>query len=271
MSKAKVIRDLRYAEAHERHVGDLWLPERPLEGAPPVLLIHGGGWNALTKESIEPVAHLAVTEGRSVFSINYRLLDHAPWPACRDDCVTAARFVLAGGLVAHGLPTPTHGKLLVVGASAGGHLAMMTGLALGAHACISIISLAGPSRVDPRDDVSKSAILQPGFLGTFFGREKPPATSDFATASPSALVDADAPPLHIIHSRNDRLVPTSHSKEATAAWRAAGVPARIDWFDGPGDLHGFWTTDDFATRKLIPPLAKMLRAVLAPAASQTAA
>lgn len=254
-----ITRDIPYGSTHERQAGDLFLPARPLAGAPPVLLIHGGGWNALTKESLEPVARLAIAEGLSVFSINYRLLDHAPWPACRDDCVAAARFVLSGGLAPHGLPAPAGGKLLVVGASAGGHLAMMTGLALGSRACAGIVSMAGPSRVDPRDDVSKSAILQPGFLKKFFDHAEPPTADELTAASPSALVTAEAPPLHILHSRNDQLVPLSHSEEAAAAWRAAGVASKIEYFDGPGDLHGFWNSDDLRTRELIPDLDRLLR------------
>ncbi|MFH1496700.1 MAG: alpha/beta hydrolase [Verrucomicrobiota bacterium] len=257
-----ITRHIPYADAHERHIGDLFFPERPLAGAPPVLLIHGGGWNAMTKESLDPIARLATAEGRAVFSINYRLLDHAPWPACRDDCVAAARFLLADGLAPHGLAAPATGQLLVVGASAGGHLAMMTGLALGAHACTGIVSLAGPSRVDPRDDVSKSAICQPGFLAKFFGGDKQPSAVELRDASPAALVTPAAPPLRILHSKNDLLVPPTHSEEAAAAWRAAGVPARIDYFDGPGDLHGFWDSDDLAKRELIPVMAALIREAL---------
>lgn len=262
MTTTGSIQNIPYADAHERRVGDLFLPPRPRPDAPPVLLIHGGSWNSMSKEALDPVARLFVAAGRAVFNVNYRLLDHAPWPACRDDCVDAARFVLAGGLAAHGLPAPP--KLLVCGASAGGHLAMLTGLALGARACAGIVSLAGPSRVERRDDSPASAISGEDFLEKFFGRAAPPSPAEFASASPSALVASDAPPLVCIHSRNDRLVPPAHSEEAVAAWRAAGVDARLDYFDGPGDLHGFWTPGDLQTRDLIPPVAALLRRTAAP-------
>lgn len=255
-------RDIPYAAAHGRQAGDLFLPARPIPGASPVLLVHGGGWSSMSKESLSPMARLAAGVGRYVFNINYRLLPHAPWPACRDDCVSAARFVLAGGLRAHGLPAQVGGKLLVVGASAGGHLAMMTGLALGARACSGIVSLAGPSRVDPRGDVSASAICAPDFHRRFFGKTEPPAAAELRSAAPSALVTGDAPPLHVLHSKNDRLVLPVHSEEALAAWRAAGVAASVDWFNGPGDLHGFWDSDDLATRELVPVLAALVRRVL---------
>ncbi len=255
--------DIAYADAHGRQIGDLCVPARPLRGAPPVLLVHGGGWNSMSKESLAPLARLAAAEGRYVFNINYRLLTHAPWPACRDDCVSAARFVLAGGLRAHGLPAPVGEKLLVVGASAGGHLAMMAGLALGARACAGVVSLAGPSRVDPRGDVSASVICEPGFHRRFFGKAEPPTAAETGSASPAALVTGEAPPLHVLHSKNDRLVLPVHSEEALAAWRAVGVAASVDWFDGPGDQHGFWDSADLATREPVPVLAALLRRVLA--------
>lgn len=263
-----LLRDLPYGPG-PRHLGDLHLPapraarvtHAPLPA--PVLLIHGGGWNSLGKESLDPVARLAVAEGRDVFSINYRLLDHAPWPACRDDCVAAARFILAGGLAAHGLCAPPDGKLLVCGASAGGHLAMLAGLALGARACSGIVSLAGPSRVSPGpDDTVASAIRLPAFLATFFGPAAPPSPDALASASPSASVTADAPTLRCIHNRRDLLVPPAHSVEAVAAWRAAGATAQLDFFDGPDDLHGFWTPGDLQTRQLIPVVTDLLRAAL---------
>jgi len=256
-----VFRDLPYGTG-PRQLGDLHLPGSRPPGVPaaPVLLIHGGGWNSLSKESLDPIARLMVAGGRSVFSINYRLLDQAPWPACHEDCVAAARFMLAGGLAPNGLLAPQEGHILVVGASAGGHLAMLTGLSLGSNACAGIVSLAGPSRVAPGPaDTAASAVRTPGFLQRFFGITGEPASADLRAASPSAQVNFNAPPLHILHSRNDRLVPLAHSEEAITAWRAAGVPAHLEIFDGPGEQHGFWTSNDLQTRDLNPQLDHLLR------------
>lgn len=254
-----------------RHVGDLLPPASPVAGAAPVLLVHGGGWNSMSKESLAPVARLAAEAGRAVFSINYTLIGQAPFPACRDDCVRAARFVLDGGLASRGLPAPE--KLLVCGASAGGHLALLAALALGARACSGAISLAGPSRILPGpDDTEASAISGDPFRATFFGLRGPaqtPAAATVRDATPSALAGPDAPPLLCIHSLNDRLVPLSHSTEAVAAWRSAGASANLVTFDGPGAAHGFWTDGDLSTRQLIPPLRALLLDALRPGAFST--
>lgn len=201
----------------------------------------------MNKEAMHCLARLLQARGRPVYCINYRRLPEAPWPACTDDCTDAAHFMLDGGLAAYGLPAT--GQVIVCGASAGGHLAMMTGLALGCERCPGIISLAGPSRVERKDDVSSSAICVEGFFERFFGTPEEPSAALLASASPSALVTRNAPPLWCIHSHNDRLVLPTHSEEAASAWRQAGIQAAIEYFDGIGQLHGFWTNDDIKLRE----------------------
>ena len=226
----------------------------------PVLLIHGGGWNSLSKESLAPIARIIAERGHPVYSINYRLLSQAAFPACRDDCLAAARFVLDGGLERHGFPRGT--RIIVCGASAGGHLAMLTGQGLGAPACAGIVSLAGPSRITiGRGDGIASVVSSPGFFASFFGTATPDE-AQIASASPAAMVRASAPPLVCIHSRGDRLVPLAHSEEAVSAWHAKGVPARLLVFAGKGRQHGFWMDDDLRVRHPVPVLAKLLRRAL---------
>jgi acetyl esterase/lipase len=230
----------------ERQTGDLFLPE----SAPfrqPVVLIHGGGWESLGKEAMHCIARLMQSWQHPVYCINYRRLPEAPWPACAQDCERAARFLRDGGMTEFGVP-PCE-KILICGASAGGHLAMMAGLALGATQCSGIISMAGPSRIDRRNDASSSAICSEGFYERFFGTTGDPSPEIITAACPSALVGSEAPPLWCIHSRNDGLVPPTHSEEALAAWQKAGVDARIEYFDGLGELHGFWTIDDINLRE----------------------
>ncbi len=242
-------RELPYGPSHPRGVGDLFLPGAEAVD-PPILLMHGGGWNALAKESIEPFARLFAARNRAVFSINYRLLDHAPWPGCLEDCVSAAEFMLRGGLSDQGLTTPE--TLIVCGASAGGHLAMMTGLTLGAERIRLILSICGPSRMDFPDGSITPHFQSVDFCRRFLGRSTPPTPEEIADISPCARVRPGAPPLVCIHSRKDRLVPMSHSQDAVAAWHATGASAELIAFDGPDHLHGIWTGEDHARRQPHP-------------------
>ncbi len=250
-----VYRDIAYGPG-PRQIGDFFTVTTEVIRCP-VLLIHGGGWDSLSKESLEPVARLLQTLRHPVFSINYRLLQHAPWPACGDDCLLAGSFMLSGGLASCGISQP--GQIILCGASAGGHLAMMTGLCLPHDNVLRIISLAGPSRLYPTDDTSESAICTEGFLKRFFGRTT--AEDDFCVkkASPLDIIQTMPPPLACIHSVNDQLVPLSHSEDAVRAWTRAGASASLHTFNGSGRQHGFWDSDDLQHRQLVPEVANHLR------------
>ncbi len=226
---------------HSRCVGDVFLPDGVAK-AIPVLLIHGGGWKALAKESFEFMVPFFREAGHPIYNINYRMLGDAPWPACGEDCLTAGRFLLAGGLADQGIPAPE--KILVCGASAGGHLAMMTGLGLPRRNVGAIFSLAGPSRIDwvavTRDPLG----MHENFFADFFGREVMPDGPEVREASPSLMAGKAPPRLFCLHSKNDTLVPLAHSEAAKSAWEAGGGVAEITVMDGDGPLHGFWIDGD---------------------------
>jgi len=239
---APVSREISYSGGNpSRCAGDLFLPEG-VAGKWPVLLIHGGGWKGLSKESFEFMVPFFLEGGHPVFNINYRLLGEAPWPACGDDCVKAGEFLLAGGLTAHGLSAPE--KILVCGASAGGHLAMMTGLRLPREKVVGILSMAGPSRIDwvatNRDPLGMSE----NFFLEFFGRAFPLDAPEVRLASPALREEQNPPRLFCLHSKNDLLVPLAQSEAAQSAWEAGGGRAEITVIDGHGDLHGFWIAND---------------------------
>lgn len=91
-----------------------------------VLDIHGGGWvigNARMNDALN--AALIQACDVAVVSVDYRLAGRTPLEGLLDDCLTAARWLLGGGLPEYrGLP------VFVVGESAGGHLAAATLLQL---------------------------------------------------------------------------------------------------------------------------------------------
>jgi len=239
---SSVHRDIPYTSAAgDRGVGDLFLPDGGMRRCP-VLLIHGGGWRSMAKEDLAFMAPFFLENGHPVFNINYRLLGDAPWPACGDDCLAAAAFVLQGGLEEFGVPSSA--RLLICGASAGGHLAMMTGLRLPREKVGAIFSFAGPSRLDWVAAHRDPAGLHVDFLAQFFGRPVAPESPVVRRASPALLSVENPPPLFCLHSRHDRLVPPAQSEEACAAWRAGGGEAEMTAFEGDGALHGFWIGGD---------------------------
>ena len=90
---AKVLRDLAYVEGgHERQRLDLYLPGKIWAPLPVVVWIHGGAWRVGSKEGGGPALPL-VAKGYAVASINYRLSQHAVFPAQIEDCKAAIRWL----------------------------------------------------------------------------------------------------------------------------------------------------------------------------------
>ena len=117
-----VLRDLQYIQGgHGRNRLDLYLPDKADGRLPLVVWIHGGAWWAGSKEGCPAVP--LVGKGYAVASINYRLSQHAVFPAQIEDCKAAIRWLRANAVKYH--LDPDH--VGVWGESAGGHLVAMLG------------------------------------------------------------------------------------------------------------------------------------------------
>ena len=250
-----LIRDVVYAPEYGfRGEGDLFLPEEPV-GAPVVLVIHGGGWQAMDRFRFGRVCEWLAAAGHAVFNINYRLTGDAPWPACGDDCLRAARFLLTAGHEA--MAVLDRSRLAVLGGSAGGHLALMTGLRLPTEQVAGIVSLAGPT-----DLAVLSFLRGPGRFKHLFGSDVVPEEV-LREASPVSQVTGDAPPLLCVHSTNDKLVPPEQSELIATSYRGHGRPCAIHSFAGEGETHGIWRPPRPAVPELMAHIEERIQAFLA--------
>jgi acetyl esterase/lipase len=102
---------------------------RILDAAEPrgvYLHVHGGGWTLGAADLQDRLLAWLVREtGLTVVSVDYRLAPEHPHPAAIDDCVTAAQWLLDGGVTA-----PR--RFAIGGESAGAHLTVATLQRLGA-------------------------------------------------------------------------------------------------------------------------------------------
>lgn len=78
---------------HERNVLDFWQAESE-EPTPLVVYIHGGGFRAGRKESLNArTLRDLLDAGVSVAAVNYRFVTQAPLPAAHDDCRRGLQFL----------------------------------------------------------------------------------------------------------------------------------------------------------------------------------
>jgi acetyl esterase/lipase len=211
---------------------NLYLPaHKSAQPFPLVVWIHGGAWMMGSKEW-DNVKYL-VRDGYAIASIDYRFTPEAPFPAQIRDCNAALDFILA-----HAVDYGVDPKRFVVGGgSAGGHLALMLGLARGqkdfgadpAIKPLAILDFFGPADLNRMKSDLEAIHSQTGLGllqdagGKLLGAPLDASTEKAKMASPITYVSADAPPVLILQGGQDELVPAAQSERLHAALDQAGV------------------------------------------------
>ncbi len=214
---------------------------------PALLLIHGGGWAAGSKNDNAALAVGLVLQGFTCFSVEYRFAPKYKHPAQVEDCARAARWVRAHAAGYNIDPA----RLGAVGGSAGGHLSLMLGViqtgdyqagddpnrALPANV-EAVVDLFGPADLTHVADLSKQAL---DILMNFFGGTFEQMPDAYADASPVTHVTKESAPTFMIHGDADTLVPLSQSQLMKAALDKVGVPNELVVIHKGG--HGFGGAD----------------------------
>ena len=216
-------------------------PAGPVRGV--VLDVHGGGWvmgNARMNDQLNLGMIRAC--GVAVVSVDYRLAWEIPLGLLIEDCVAAARWLLDGGL-----PEYRDLPVIVVGESAGGHLAtaMLQRLTVwpellrrvaGALLYYGVYDFAGTPSVHRAGP--ETLLLDGPGLVTDLGRLTPgltPAERRQPELSPLyGALDAMPPALMVVGALDPLLDDTLLMAEA---WRNAGPAAELVLV--PESPHGF--------------------------------
>ena len=226
---------------------DLLLPDEIQSDKFPVLVLHGGGWASMDKKDLIGVAEFFAENGHPVLNANYRLSRNAVWPACAEDCQTAAHYLLDNihALTGHVIPK----RLLVAGGSSGGHLALFTGLALPPE-CVAGIVAISPIAV-PYSDIEP----HPERYRLLFGH---PAThDDLADIDPARLLSPASPPVFISHSPLDDVVPIESPRLFMEKARSMGCQTMFYEYEGIGTGHRIWRLG-ITPHRLLPELEEAI-------------
>ncbi len=249
----QVLRNLAYvANGHERNRLDIYLPEKPTGRLPLVVWIHGGGWEAGSKEDCPAVP--LVAKGYAVASINYRFSQHALFPAQIEDCKAAIRWLRANAAQYH--IDPDH--IGVWGESAGGHLVAMLGTAGGvkefegkggnldqSSRVQCVVDWCGPTEFMT---IGKLADKPGTPVAKLIGGPVQDNQEKARRASPVTYVSKDSAPFLILHGDRDDIVPLQQSEVLAQALKKAGVEVHLEIIKGNG--HGGPGFVDAERRKL---------------------
>jgi acetyl esterase/lipase len=235
---------------------DLYQPPDASAPTPVVIVIHGGGWIAGNKEGrvLEIMPYLQM--GFAAVNVEYRMAEVSLAPAAVEDCRCALHWVIANAKKYNFDPN----RVVLQGGSAGGHLALITGMLTPAagfdHECYTGQDNVWSENPGTDKDPRVAAIVNwfgiadvldelhgpnsKGYAVAWLG-DQPNADQMAKRVSPINYVNGSTPPIITIHGNKDQLVPYEQSVRLHKALDAAKVPNQLVTMPGAG--HGGFTAE----------------------------
>lgn len=223
---------------------DVYTPPGGAEGAPAVILVHGGAWRQGDRTQLRGYGILLGREGYVCIAPEYRLTPESPWPAQIHDVKAAIRWVRANadrlGIDAE--------RIAIEGNSAGAHLAL---LAAGTQDLAEFEGDGGNPGVSTH--VAAAIGIYPPTVFSAGPRERGAVPLLALTeegdeevarlAGPLSHISADFPPTMLIHGTADTTVPPLASIRMYEELVRAGVPVELHMY--AEQPHAFDATPAF--------------------------
>ncbi|MGA9902004.1 MAG: alpha/beta hydrolase, partial [Terriglobales bacterium] len=216
---------------------DVWQKQESKEALPTLIYIHGGGWifGDRTGATLQFLPYLQM--GWNVVNVEYRMASASLAPAAVEDCRCALRWVIQNAKE-YNIDT---NRIVLTGHSAGGHLALTTGL-LSPEAGLdnqcfgveplkvaAIINWYGPS--DVADLISGPNLRN---YAVMWMGSQPNAEAIAKRVSPLTYIRQGNPPVLTVHGDEDPVVPYSQSVRLHQAFTRAGVKNELVTIHGGG-------------------------------------
>jgi acetyl esterase/lipase len=228
----------------------------PKDGGPYpcVVIFHGGAWTGGSRKDISvgekgkngkvesSLLEDVAARGYVAVAPSYRLAPKFPFPAQIQDARAAVRFLRANAKDYN----IDRDKFAAAGFSAGGHLALLLGLADKVDGWDAGGNIEQSSRVQCVVDYfgpadlslyAASPALEDAYLVPVFGKACKTDPEVYKKASPITYVSKAAPPVLILHGTFDLIVPIIHSENLHKKLKDAGAP--VEMISVRGEGHGW--------------------------------
>lgn len=232
----EVIKDVAYGKDSLQKM-DVYLPaNRSVTSTKSLILIHGGSWNSGSKKDFN--AYVDSFKRRqaafAIFNLDYRLLNAGhKFPAQENDVKLAVDYIVSHAKE-YGINDT---KLVLLGASAGGHLALLQTYKYQTPKVAAVIDFFGPTDLidmyrNPWNDMLPFALqMITGYT---------PSTNEelYFQSSPVNFITPSSAPTLILHGGSDRVVNVNQSKTLALKLDKAGVAHELIVY--PNERHGWW-------------------------------
>ncbi len=208
---------------HPDQIADVRLPPEGPEVQPIIIFIHGGFWKpTYDRAHAGPLASDLAARGYIVANLEYRRMGvgGGGWRGTFDDVADGVTEL--PGLIAQtlGLADADDGGVIVMGHSAGGHLALW----VASH----VEGIRGVVALAPVADLARAYTLGlgGGAVGQLLGGGPGEVPDRYLSADPMANLPTGVPTV-VVHGALDLQVPVEISRDFVAAAKAAEDPTSL--------------------------------------------
>lgn len=222
---------------------DVYLPAGRSEVSTPLLImLHGGAWISGDKSDFTPYVDSIqkILPDYAVANVNYRLASIGSnlFPTQEMDVDSAMQFLLRHTNEYEVSPD----KIIYMGVSAGGQLALLEAYKYASPRAAAVISFFGPTDMaDLALNSPDTAIID--YLPLLMGGTPAQNPGLYFRSSPVHFVNSTTCPTLLLQGGRDPLVPFAEAYELSDTLQAHGVIHQMVFY--PGDGHG-WTGPDLA-------------------------
>lgn len=221
---------------------DIYLPAGRTSGNTKVMvLIHGGAWATGDKADFNEYVDSLKKRlpGYAIFNINYRLATGITnsFPTQENDVKTAIEFIYSKKA-----EYKVSDKFVLLGASAGAHLALLQGYKYtNPVKPKAIVDFFGPTDITDLYNNPASPLIPASTIAMIVGATPTTNATLYQQSSPITFVDAQSPPTIILHGGIDPLVSVSQSTSLRDKLLIKGVINQYVFY--PAEGHGWIGTN----------------------------
>ena len=216
---------------------DVYLPaSRSVQYTKAFVLIHGGGWNGGSKTEFN--TYIDTFKKRmpdyAIFNLDYRLVNGGNlFPTQEQDIKAALDFITDKAGDYH----ISKDNFVLLGFSAGGHLALLQAYKYKQPAVKAVIDFFGPTDLMAMYHQPWHPLV-PYALQMVTGTDPQSNPSIYQSSSPVNFVTPQSPPTIIFHGALDNIVDVSQSRLLKQKLEKAGVPHELIVY--PNERHGWF-------------------------------
>lgn len=195
---------------------DVYMPDAPSRKLP-VLFVHGGGWRAGSRTIFHPIMYALMKAGWLCGSLDYRLSHCTAMDQLQD--VRLARSLFTHYAHAAGF----RDQVVLVGSSAGAHLALMDAMTAGDHPVAGVVAISAPLSFEPWEEMFPPIWADMSRIAGLSYEDQP---ERYQALSPIRHINEHTPPICLMDGANEHMLPAHLARDFIAGMTAKSRDVR---------------------------------------------